>query len=242
MAGPLKCWLTAALVFSLILSAGWAVASEGEDQAPAVSVSGEATLQFKPDQVEMGIAVVTRAPTAEEAAAENATAMNRVSDALRKTLGDQGELRTVGYRVRAVYEYDKQSKRNRFVAFEATNRLSVRSSDVKGVGGLLDAAIKAGANNIDGPNWSLAKPDKAISQAQVEAFKNAKARAEALALAAGLQLGRVLYIQAGQGYQPRQPMMNFKSAAAPESTPMEAGNITISATVNCKFALEAAKP
>jgi uncharacterized protein YggE len=241
MAGPLKRWLTAALLFTLILCAGFAAAA-AEDAAPAISVSGEATLQFKPDQVEMSIAVVTRAPTAEEAAAENATAMNRVSGALKKILDDKGELRTVGYRVRAVYEYDRKSKRNRFVAFEATNRLAVRSSDVGGVGSLLDAAIKAGANNIDGPNWSLAKPDNAISQAQVQAFKNAKARAEALAQAAGLQLGEVVSIQTGQGYQPRQSMMRYKTAAAPESTPVEAGNITISATINCKFALEPVKP
>ncbi len=242
MAGPVKHWLTAALVFTLILSAGLAAAAEGEDKVPAISVSGDATLQFKPDTVALGIAVVTRAPTAEEAATENAAAMNRVSDALKQSLGDKGELRTVGYRVRAVYEYDRQSKRNRFVAFEATNRLAVRSSDIKGVGSLLDAAIKAGANNIDGPNWSLAKPDQAIRQAQVEAFKNANAQAEALAQAAGLQLGKVLSIQTGQSRQPRQPMLNYKTAAAPESTPVEAGNITISATVRCKFALGPAKP
>lgn len=242
MAGPLKRWLSAALIFTLILSAGYAAASGGEDKVPTISVSGEATLQFKPDQVELGIAVVTRAPTAEEAAAENATAMKRVSDALKQTLGDKGDLRTVGYRVRAVYEYDRQRKRNRFVAFEATNRLAVRSSEVKGVGSLLDAAIKAGANSIDGPDWSLAKPDSATSQAQVEAFKNAKTRAEALAQAAGMQLGDVLSIQTGHGYQPPQPMLGFKSAAPPESTPVEAGNIKISATVNCKFALKPSKP
>ena len=242
MAGPIKRCITAALVFILILCAGLAAAGEDGGKVPAISVSGEATLQFKPDQVELGIAVVTRAPTAQEAAAENATAMNQVSEALKKTLGGKGILRTVGYRVRAVYEYDRQSKRNRFVAFEATNRLSVRSPDVKGVGLLLDAAIKAGANNIDGPNWSLAQPDQAESQAQVAAYKNAKARAEALAQAAGLKLGKVLSIKVGQGYQPRKATMAFKAAPAPESTPVEAGKITISATVKCKFALEPAKP
>jgi uncharacterized protein YggE len=242
MAGLKKYWLAAALVFSLILASGLAAAEQTKDKAPSISVSGQATLQFEPDTVQLTVAVVTRAPTAEEAAAENAGDMNRVSGALKKALGDKGSLRTVGYRVRAVYEYDRQSKRNRFVAFEATNRVAVRSSDTKGVGALLDAAIKAGANNIDGPDWSLAKPDQAINQAQVEAYKNAKSRAEALARAAGLQLGTVLFIQVGQGHQPRQPMLSFKAAPAPESTPVEAGNISISATVNCKFALEPAKP
>lgn len=243
MASPvMKHWLAAALVFSLIVSSGLAAAEEDKNETPVISVSGQASLQFEPDMVELTVAVVTRAPTAEEAAAENATAMNRVSDALKQALGDKGELRTVGYRVRAIYEYDRQSKRNRFVAFEATNRVAVRSSDVKAVGSLLDAAIKAGANNIDGPDWSLAKPDQAINQAQVEAFKNAKTRAGALAQAAGLQLGKVLSIQVGSSRQPRQPMLSYKAAPAPEATPVEAGNINISATVSCKFALEPAKP
>ncbi len=242
MAGLTKHWLAAALVITLILSAGLAVADDGKDKVPAISVSGEARLQFEPDTVELTVAVVTRAPTAEEAATENANDMNRVGDALKKALGDKGSLRTVGYRVRAVYEYDRQSKMNRFVAFEATNRVAVRSTEIKRVGVLLDAAIKAGANNIDGPDWSLAKPDQAFNQAQVEAFKNAKVRAAALAQAAGLQLGKVLSIQVGQGRQPRQPMLSYKAAVAPESTPVEAGNITISATVNCKFALEPSKP
>lgn len=241
MGGPVNRWLMAALVFTLMLGGGFASASENKDKPPHISVSGEATLQFEPDTVELTVAVVTRAPTAEEAATENAKDMNRVSDALKKALADKGSLRTVGYRVRAVYEYDRQSKRNRFVAFEATNRVAVRSSDIKGVGSLLDAAIKAGANNIDGPDWSLAKPDQAFNQAQVEAFKNAKTRAAALAQAAGLQLGKVLSIQVGAGHQPRQPMLRFKAAPAAESTPVEAGNINVSATVSCKFALEPAK-
>jgi uncharacterized protein YggE len=243
MTGPvIRHWLAAALVITLILSAGFAAAGDGEDKIPLISVSGQATMQFEPDTVELTVAAVTRAPTAEEAAAENATSMNRVSDALKKALGDKGELRTVGYRVHAVYEYDRQSKRNRFVAFEATNRVAVRSSDTKGAGALLDAAIKAGANSIDGPSWSLAKPDQAMNLVQVEAFKNARTRATVLAQAAGLQLGKVISIQVGASRQPRQPMLSYKAAPTPEATPVEAGNLNISATVSCKFALEPAKP
>jgi len=242
MPGFGKVWLAVLFASAFMIAPGPASAGEAPNPAPSVAVTGEATLQFAPDTVEVTVAVVTRAPTADEAATENASAMSRVSQALKEALSDKGELRTVGYRVQAIYEYDRPAKRNRFVAFEASNRVRVRSQDVKGVGSLLDAAIKAGANSIDGPNWSLAKPGEAVTQAQTEAFKNAQAQARNLAAAAGLKLGKVLSIEAGQERRFREPMLGFKTSAAPaDSTPVEAGSITVSASVNCVFSLEADK-
>ena len=241
MAGLLRSCLVGLVCLALLMAAGPAAAEKDKYHGPVMKVNGQAALEFAPDMVELTVGVVTRAPTAQEAAAENATAMTRVSQALQKALAGQGSLRTVGYRVRAVYEWDRKAKRNRFVAFEATNRVKVRSKDVKGAGALLDAAIKAGANKINGPVWSLAEPAAAYSQAQVAALKHAQAQAGALAQAAGLKLGKIISIRAGRGRQPRQPFMALK-APAPNATPLEPGSITIEASVTCVFALEPAKP
>jgi hypothetical protein len=227
-------WLLAA---ALVWAAGPAAAA-GPEVDSTVSVTGRASLRLKPDRVGVVAGVVTEAPSAQEAAAENAKVMARVREALAREVGEGGELATSGYSVAPRYEWNQDRSRRRLTGFKAVNRLRVTSPAVDRVGSLLDAALAAGANTVDGPEWSLADPSAAMITAQGRALADARAQAEALAGKAGMALGPVLSINAadqGGGPEPQRLMQANRSAPR---TPVEPGALEVSARVSCVFALE----
>jgi hypothetical protein len=228
-------WLLAAAVVCLAAPA----LAGGEASGPTVSVSGQASFSLAPERVSLVAGVVTEAPGAQEAAAENAKAMARVRDALAEAVGEGGRLTTAGYSVAPRYEWIKDRSERRLVGFTAVNRLRVESPRVEQVGALLDAAVGAGANTVQGPDWSLADPSAAMIKAQAQALANARAQAQALAREAGLALGRVLSIKAsGERSSPR-PMRLMQAKNAGSQTPVEPGTLEVSAQVRCVFALVA---
>ena len=105
--------------------------------------------------------------------------------------------------------------------------------DVSKLGAVLDAAITDGANTLNGISFELAEPRPVLDQARKAATEDARARAELLAAAAGVKLGRVLSISEGGGYGGPMPM--FKADAASAPVPVEAGEIGLSAAVTVTF-------
>src|SRR5665213_3095022 len=70
-----------------------------------VRASGEATVKVKPDRAEISIGVINQSPTAQEAAAKNATETKQVLDAVKQTLGPAGQIKTTGYSISPQYQY-----------------------------------------------------------------------------------------------------------------------------------------
>ena len=66
--------------------------------------------------------------------------------------------------------------------------------DLKKTGAVLSAALDAGANNVNGPQFEFENPQALRRQALVKAMEDAKAKAALLAQNAGASLGEVLTI------------------------------------------------
>jgi uncharacterized protein YggE len=126
--------------------------------------------------------------------------------------------------------------------YQATNTVSVKFRDIARSGAALDALVKAGANQIDGPQMSVDQPEAALDQARVEAVKLARARAELYAQAAGLRVDRVVSIDEhgeDRGGSPRPPVMYARAEMASDArTQVLPGETEISATVNVRFLLK----
>ena len=110
--------------------------------------------------------------------------------------------------------------------------VTVMVDKLEKVGPALDALVAAGSNQIDGPNFSIADPKPLLAKAREEAVKDATARAQTLAAAAGVTLGPILSIGEGcADYSPPQPMGRMMMAdKAP--TPIASGEESVSASVS----------
>ena len=177
-----------------------------------IRVVGEATVTAKPDMAELDLGVVSEAKTAEAAAAENAKKMDRVMAALKKELGEGGEVKTVGYLVTQRFgETKPNDPKPVIVAYVVTNIVRARIPEVKSAGRIVDLALKQGANEVQRLIFTLKNPEPVQAEALKAAAAKARARATALAAALGLKLGNVLSVSDGDFSQRPAPYQEMKS-------------------------------
>ncbi len=229
-----------AAVLVLAATTAWGQASPaGTPPAgqPAVRASGDAVVHAKPDQVKIGIGVVTRAATAQQAASENAAQLQAVLAKLHAAVAGKGEIQTLGYSLTPVWNYPRDGKPS-ITGYTATNTVEVTSRDLSGIGQLLDAAAQAGANNIQGVQFTLQNDAPERAQALRQATLEARTNAESMAAALGMRLGPVLLVEQGTA-APIRPVFRAEAMAAPGAapTPVEPGTIEVRATVTMTVAL-----
>ena len=212
------------------------------DQARTIVVSGNGETSARPDMANLSFAIEVHAKSATEAASRNAAVAQKVTDALKAKLGDKGKVSTGGYSLVPDYQQRQSGGENMavIVGYNAQNTISVETPAMDLLGELIDAAIAAGANRVNALEFTLKNDTKARGEALADASRDAQQQAQALAASLGVRLGRV--IAASTEGQPR-PMpvergMAYAAAAVSMKTPVEAGDITVSATVYLTYEIE----
>jgi len=204
--------------------------------APALSsirVSGDARVSAKPDRVQIDVGVQTQAPLSQDAASANARQLDATLAAVRKAAGPTAQLKTVSYSLNPNYQYHSGAEPV-IVGYTALNVVQVQLDDLGRIGDVIDAATHAGANRIQGIQFTLRDQDAVRAEALREAATRARAEAEVLAQALGLRILRVLSVEeSSPGIVPvrTQLTMARASAGAEVATPVEAGTLDVSAIV-----------
>ncbi|MGH7812485.1 MAG: SIMPL domain-containing protein [Candidatus Binataceae bacterium] len=214
----------------------------GGSAARTIEVTGHGAARAKPDWATINLAIETHGTTAEAAARKNAALAEKVIAALKPELGARGTIRTGGYSLFPEYENHPGREAPRITGYRAQNSITAETSALDKVGKLIDSAIAAGANRVNYLNLTLKDDTKARSEAIAAATREAHAQAAAIADALGVRLGKILQastvspgvhpIAMGRQFAPEAAMM-----AAP-TTPVEGGQITVSATVYLTYGIE----
>jgi uncharacterized protein YggE len=210
---------------------------ERDEVLVQVSASGRA--DTRPDEARFTAGVETIAPTAAAASAQNRAAFNRVAAALQRLGVKEDDLQT---RSITLSRIDYGPNRGRF---QANNLIDIRVRDIKRAGEALAAITEAGANVLSGPNLRVSDPENAGRSAYAAAYRSARARAEAYALAAGLKVARVLAIRDGGAdaspYRYEEDAMMADQAAPPPvataAPPVQPGVSTREVRIQVDFAL-----
>jgi hypothetical protein len=199
-----------------------------------ISVTGEGIVQTVPDQATLSLGVTTNGATAAAAMAANTTAMTAVIARLKSAGIAEADLQTSNLFLSANWGgYDSSAPK--VVDYSASNMLNVRLRDIASLGEVLDAAVTDGANAVNGITFGLADPKPAMDEARTRAVADARARAEVLAAAAGVELGAIVSITEAGAFPGPAPMFRADAAAAP--VPVETGEVAITANVTVTWAL-----
>lgn len=204
-----------------------------------LTVTASADVARAPDQLRMTAGVLTTAATAAEAMAANAARMNAVLAALKAAGVADRDMQTTGLSLNPQYRYEPNQSPI-LTGYQARNSISLRTMKLADAGKLVDAAIKAGANEVQGPDFTLANPDAALDEARTAAVAKARARAELYARAAGLKVKRITSISedAAPPEPGPRPMMRMAMAEAAAAPPVQPGELSLSAQVTIMFELE----
>ena len=226
------------LPLALLLAARAAAA--GPEALPLagtrLDLSATGTVTRAPDVATIGVGVVTQARTAREALAANAGRMTATIAALKRSGVAARDIQTDALTLAPQYRYVNDQPPV-LTGYQATNRVSARLRDVAAAGAVLDALAAAGANQIDGPSFSLDHPEAALDEARTQALATARARAELYARAAGLHVRRIVGIGESDAAPTIRPLAGMAMRKAPE-TPIESGEQALSVTLSVTFELE----
>ncbi|MFN2596997.1 MAG: SIMPL domain-containing protein [Pyrinomonadaceae bacterium] len=200
-----------------------------------VVVTGHATARAKPDTALVTVAVVTQAQTALAAQQENARKTDAVVRAVRDAAGAGAEVETSGYNLQPQYVY-RQNEAPTIQGYQARNAVNVTLSDLARVGGVIDAATGAGANNVENLSFTLRNDKATRGAALADATRDALAKAQTVAQALGGRVVRVVEVEEMGAQRPVpvyravDTMSRVAGAAAPQ-TPVEIGTLDIHSQV-----------
>ncbi len=223
---PLVLVAAVVLVAAALAGVGRPEAAHGEVAAPdTVTTLGHGVITVAPDEATITAGVHTQAASASEALTQNAKLMNAVVAALKNAGGENLQTQQVSL-------YPQSNPQGEVSAYVADNTVSAKSK-IAGAGPLIDAAVGAGANTVNGPSLDVSDRDKRYEDALGKAVENARAKAEALARAGGFGVGQVSSVTEGQSSSGPVPML--AGAVAKNSTPIEPGTQDITADVTVTF-------
>lgn len=208
------------------------------DELPVVVTSGVHVIRRAPDRAFATIATETRARRPQEAQQENARVMAAVLAALKAAGVGEGATRTLG--VSLAPEYDYHEGRRTLRGYLARNAIEVTVDDLARLGAIIDAAVEAGATDVDGVRFDLKDRNAVEREALEQAVRDARARAEAAAAGAGRAIAYVREIVEGRQTPepPRPMMMAARAQEADVDTPIVPGEIEIRAEVRLTAVLK----
>ena len=202
-----------------------------------VSATGEVTRV--PDVAIISAGVQTLQPTATGAIEENAARMERVRAALKRAGIADKDIQTSAISLNPEYVYD-QNRPPRLTGYRATNTVNVKFRDLKRTGAILDALVAEGANQINGPNLTIDKPETALDEARTRAIANGRARADLYARALGMRVVRLLSVSEGGGYNvpPPMPVIMAERAMDAAQTKIDPGTQQLQVSISMSFELQ----
>ena len=215
-----------------------------EETLLSVSATGEA--ETRPDEARFQAGVNNWAASARAASDANAEDIREIVAALRAAGVAENDIQTRNVGVQRIDYGDRRGQ------YQASNIVAVTVREVDRTGEVISAVTDAGANIVSGPDLRVAEPEKAANTAYGAAYKAARARAEAYAEAAGMEISRVLTIRDMGGAQgnrylpgavpvapPPPPIATDVAMARPESGGgmVMAGQTTSAVAVQGDFAL-----
>jgi uncharacterized protein YggE len=204
-----------------------------------LSVSAEGKSEARPDMATINLGVTTEGQTAQAALAENARRMQALSQALRRAGIAERDIQTSNVSVFPQQQY-RENQAPLITGYQANNTVTAKVRNINNTGRVIDAAVAAGGNTVNGVMFSHADPDAQLDVARRNAIAEARRRAELYANALGMRVHRIVAVQEGGGYAPPIPMPMMERMAAQDAvanTPVSPGQIETRVSVNVTFEL-----
>ena len=228
------------LVLGLVLTACGAAATGSTEPVRSLNVNGTGTVYLTPDIAYIYIGVHTEDAEIATAVENNNTQAQAVVNALRNMGIAAADIQTSNFSVWSSQQYDPQTGQYTGVIYMVDNTVYVTVRDLSTLSAVLDAAIAAGANNINSIQFDVADKTAALTEARQLAMENAGALAGELATLAGVEVGEVQGISYSE-YLPTPYYgygMGGGGGGDAASAPINPGQMQLSVTVNVTYGIK----
>jgi uncharacterized protein len=205
-----------------------------------MSLSGTGKVTIKANQAIIVLGVYTEAKSANWAEQENALRMTDVVSSLKALGIPDTDIQTIGYSINPEYDYTYKIT----VGYQVTNTLQITVNDLSKVGPIIDSTSTAGANTISSVTFTVSDEEFAKSklQAYTLAVADVKSKAKTISEGFDITISGIQSINENYYYPVYRNVytaMDMKGATSSEAqTPIIAGNLDISVTLNVVYLLD----
>lgn len=242
-------------IISLIITQvkTWGILRPENSQMPTITVSGTADVYAVPDIAQLNVDIVGEAKDRAGSTTKQAEVKQKVLAVMKEFNVAEKDYKTQYITTNPKYEWVKSTiycvtypcpqpdGKNVITGYTTNESLIIKVRNVDDSGKIYDALVKAGAQNVSGPNMMIDDEQAVIAEARAKAIVDAKAKAKILAKDLGVKTVRIVSFNENAGGYP-QPMYDMAmsnqavsmKAGAPETT-ISKGENKITANVSLTY-------
>ncbi|MEJ2292750.1 MAG: SIMPL domain-containing protein [Deinococcales bacterium] len=229
--------LCAFLAVVLLTSVASAAAQGSSPADRGLLVHGSGTVYGEPDIALLTLGVDVAEPKVKDALATADHTMQAVRQVFLNAGVASQDIRTVAFNV---WREDIRDRSGTVTGerYHVRHSYQVTLHDLARLGDLLGAAVDAGANNVQGIDFSIADPAALQARARAAAMRDAQARAQQLATLAGVTLGRPVSIEETSTPLASPAPTMAAARVGGGGAPVEGGQLAVKAQVTVRYAIQ----
>ena len=205
-----------------------------------MTLTGTGVVMAAPDKAVITVGVTTEARTAGAALKQNNASMQAVLDLLAAEGIAKQDVQTSNFSVtpRLVYDNKSRNKPPRITGYTVSNQVRATMRDLDKIGPILDKAVAAGSNRVDGIRFAISDPEPVHDEARRLAARDAIRKARLFAEEAGVKLGSIISIaETSARPVPRAYGARLAAAQAEAAVPVAAGQQSVQMKVHITWAI-----
>jgi uncharacterized protein YggE len=232
---------TIGVLLAALIVLGSACAAQAQQQEPVLTVSGRGEVSAAPDTAVVRLGALSQAETAAEAQGRVDAVIGRLLQAIKALGVAEEKIATAQMTLTPIYRdrprgAGQEPQEPVIVGYRAGNIVRVTVEDLQLLGKVIDGGLAAGANRVEGISFDLKDDSRQRRQALGLAARDAQAKAESIAVALGVKLGRVRSVAEG-GVNLLRPRLDGVTAyaAAREAVAIQPGQLQIDASLTVTY-------
>jgi uncharacterized protein len=226
---------------STLVNSGGIIVSQ---QSLGMWVSGTGKAMGTPDVVVLTLGVQSLDKAVAPAQRAAVDAMNRIMKVLKDAGIADKDIQTTQFNIDQQTKWDDKANTVVVVGYQVSNIVTVKIRDMGKAGSIIDQAADAGGDliRVNGISFMVDDPSPLFKVAREKAIQNATDKAKQMAQAAGVKLGKLIYLTESTPYSPvvsnAYMKMSDASGAAPAPTAISAGELQFQSTVQLVYQME----
>lgn len=209
-------------------------------QPRMISVNGTGKIYLAPDVAYVIVGVQSQDENVGAALTKSHEKAQAIAAKLQELGIEAKDIQTSSFNIYPSQQYSPEGQPTTML-YVVDNTVSVTVRDLTLLGKLLDEAVRAGANSINGINFDLLDRAKAVADARELAITDARSQADAIAQAAGVSI-ESLYNMSVYLSDAAAPMYDGKGGtmvnAAGGQVPVSAGQLVITVNVSASYTIK----
>jgi uncharacterized protein YggE len=237
------------MLVNYFFSHDWNPFVKSQSNNPPITVQGTGTISAQPDQSSVSFTVTKTANTLKDTQNQANTFTNKITGDLLKIGVAKQDIQTSNYNSYPNYAdqssgpvlYMRQPQSQTIQDYTVTEDVTITLHNTDTANKVIDTVTNDGAENVSGPDltFSDARQQDLENQARTKAIENAKQKAQSMADAAGIHLGKLTKIEDGtqNPYPIIRPLMMTAAGGAEKSAPTQInpGQNQVTASVTLSY-------